>query len=50
MTQDLTLTALDRAVARHQRPAGVLHHADRGSQDAAYTYQDRLPRYPMSRA
>ena len=31
MTQDLTVTALDRAVARHRPPAGVLHHADRGS-------------------
>jgi putative transposase len=34
MTQDLVLTALDRAVARQRPPAGVLPHADRGSQYA----------------
>jgi putative transposase len=47
MTQDLTLTALDRAGARHRPPAGVLHHSDRGSQYAAYVYQGRLARYGM---
>ncbi len=31
MTQALTLTALDRAVARPRPPAGVRHPADRGS-------------------
>ena len=30
-TQDLTLAAWDRAVARHRPPAGVRPHADRGS-------------------
>jgi putative transposase len=35
MTQDLPLAARDRAVARHRPPAGVLPHADRGSQAAA---------------
>lgn len=48
MTQDLTVTALDRAGARHRPPAGVLHHSDRGSQYAAYAYQDRLARYGMT--
>ncbi len=48
MTQDLGLTALDRAVARHRAPAGVLHHSDRGSQYAAATYQARLARYGMT--
>jgi len=48
MTQALTLTALDRAVARHRPPAGVLHHSDRGSQYAAAAYQARLARYGMT--
>ena len=48
MTQDLVLTALDRAVTRHRPPAGVLHHSDRGSQYAAYAYQARLARYGMT--
>ncbi len=48
MTQDLVLTALDRAVARHRPPAGVLHHSDRGSQYAAAAYQARLARYGMT--
>lgn len=47
MTQDLTLAALDRAVARHRPPAGVLHHSDRGSQYAAYAYQARIARHRM---
>ena len=42
------LTALDRAVARHRPPAGVLHPADRGSQYAAAAYQARLARYGMT--
>lgn len=47
MTQDLTLAAVDRAVARHRPPAGLLHHSDRGSQYAAYAYQGRVARYRM---
>ncbi|MGC8487521.1 MAG: IS3 family transposase [Clostridia bacterium] len=48
MTQALTLAALDRAVARHRPPSGVLHHSDRGSQYAAHAYQARLARYGMT--
>ena len=48
MTQGLTMTALDRAVARHRPPAGVLPHSDRGSQYAADAYQARLARYGMT--
>ena len=42
------LTALDRAVARHRPPAGVLHPSDRGSPYAAAAYPARLARYGMT--
>jgi putative transposase len=48
MTQDLVMTALDRAVARHRPPAGMLHHSDRGSQYAAAAYPAWLARYGMT--
>lgn len=48
MTPALTLTAPDRAVARHRPPAGVLHHSDRGSQYAAAAYHARLARSGMT--
>lgn len=47
MTQARTLTALDRAVARHRPPAGVRQHADRGSQYAAAADPARLARTGM---
>ena len=47
MTQDLVRAALDRAVARYRPPAGLLPHADRGSQYAAPDDQARLDEYPM---
>ena len=34
--------ALQRALERRQPCAGLLHHADRGSQDASHAYQDVL--------
>ena len=48
LTQALTLAARDRAVARHRPRAGVLHHSDRGRQDAAHADQVRLARYGMT--
>ena len=48
MPQALTLAALDRSVARHRPPTGVLPHADRGTQYAAHAYQVRLARYGMA--
>jgi putative transposase len=48
MTPALPWTALDRDVARHRPPAGVLHHSDRGSQYAAAAYQARVARYGMT--
>lgn len=42
LTEELTLKALDQALA-HRRPrAGLLHHSDRGSQYAARRYRKRL--------
>jgi len=48
LTPDLVMTALDRAVARHRPPVGVLHPADRGSPYAAAAYPARLARYGMT--
>lgn len=42
MTKQLTLNALNQAIS-HERPAkGLIFHSDRGSQYAAYDYQDKL--------
>jgi transposase InsO family protein len=42
MSQELTLTALAKAIG-YQRPApGLIHHADRGSQYCAKEYQQQL--------
>lgn len=38
----LALEALDRAVARHRPPRGLLHHTDRGSTYTAEDYRRRL--------
>jgi transposase InsO family protein len=39
ITDELTLDALDMALARRRPPAGLLHHSDRGSQYASGDYQ-----------
>ncbi|SCZ11903.1 putative transposase [Alkaliphilus peptidifermentans DSM 18978] len=42
MTKQLTINALEQAIS-HERPAkGLIFHSDRGSQYAAYDYQDKL--------
>ncbi len=41
-TMDLTLDALDRAIARRRPAAGLVFHSDRGNEYAAYAYRDRL--------
>ena len=38
----LTLTALNRAVARRRPRPGVIFHSDRGVEYAAYAFRDRL--------
>jgi putative transposase len=42
LTEDLTLKALDQALAHRRPSAGLLHHSDRGSQYAARRYRKRL--------
>lgn len=47
MTQDLVLTALDRAYHQQKPEPGLLHHSDQGSQYASHEYQNRLAQYQM---
>jgi putative transposase len=42
LTGDLTIGALDRALAGRQPRAGCIHHSDRGVQYAAGAYTERL--------
>ncbi len=44
ITDDLTLNALDMALARRHPRRGLLHHSDRGSQYASRDYQGALAR------
>lgn len=44
LASELTLTALDRALAVRRPRVGLLHHSDRGSQYAADDYQRELAR------
>ena len=43
--EDLTLQALERALASRQPAAGLVHHSDRGVQYAAQAYTDLLSTY-----
>ena len=45
ITDDLTLDALDMALARRRPPPGLLHHSDRGSQYASGDYQRILAQH-----
>jgi transposase InsO family protein len=42
LEDELTLTALDRAVETRRPPRGLIHHSDQGSQYASRDYQLRL--------
>ncbi|SET15787.1 Integrase core domain-containing protein, partial [Anaerobranca gottschalkii DSM 13577] len=42
MTKKLTLDALDQAIKRERPNKGLIFHSDRGSQYAAFDYQDKL--------
>jgi len=42
MTKQLTLTAMNQAIHRERPGRGLIFHSDRGSQYAAYDYQDML--------
>jgi putative transposase len=41
-TADVTVAALDQAIAQRQPPLGLIHHSDRGSTYTSLTYQARL--------
>jgi putative transposase len=45
ITDDLTLDALDMALARRRPAQGLLHHSDRGSQYASGDYQQVLAQH-----
>ena len=47
LTEDLTLKALDQALAHRRPSAGLLHHTDRGSQYAARRYRKQLARHGL---
>ena len=47
MTEDLVLSALDKAYTAKKPPKGLLHHSDRGSQYASKEYRKRLKKYRM---
>lgn len=45
ITKELTLAALRQAIGKEQPCHGLIFHSDRGSQYAAYAYQDELRKY-----
>jgi transposase InsO family protein len=47
MTEDLVLSALDKAYTAKKPGKGLLHHSDRGSQYASKEYRKRLKKYGM---
>jgi transposase InsO family protein len=48
MTTDIVIDALTMAWFRRRPEAGVMHHSDRGSQYASYTFQDKLKEFGMT--
>lgn len=42
MTKQLTIKAIDQAIKREKPQKGLIFHSDRGSQYAAYDYQNKL--------
>jgi len=46
--QELTLPALQQALARRQPPAGLLHHSDRGMHYTGTSYQRLLTRHGLT--
>jgi len=45
ITKELTIAALEQAVGKECPQTGLIFHSDRGSQYAAYDYQDTLRKY-----
>jgi putative transposase len=48
MTEDLVLTALDKAYEAQKPNKRLIHHSDRGSQYTSEEYRKRLKKYKMS--
>lgn len=44
ITKELTIRAMEQAIKKERPAAGLISHSDRGSQYAAYDYQDMLRR------
>jgi putative transposase len=42
MTKQLTIDAIEQAIIKEKPNKGLIFHSDRGSQYAAYAYQDKL--------
>lgn len=47
MTQDLTATALCRAIQRKRPSPGLIHHSDRGSQYCAHDYRALVAQFGL---
>ena len=47
MTQDLTLSALSRAISHQMPVCGLIHHSDRGSQYCALDYRKLLDQHGL---
>jgi len=45
ITKELTISSLEQAVGRENPEEGLIFHSDRGSQYAAYVYQEVLVKY-----
>jgi len=45
ITKELTISSLEQAVGRENPGEGLIFHSDRGSQYAAYAFQDVLHKY-----
>jgi putative transposase len=45
ITKELTISSLEQALGRKNPGEGLIFHSDRGSQYAAYAYQDVLGKY-----
>jgi len=45
ITKELTISSLEQAVGRENPGESLIFHSDRGSQYAAYAFQDVLHKY-----
>lgn len=50
ITKELTISALRQAVGKECPGPGLIFHSDRGSQYAAYAYQDELRKYNIQQS